>query len=105
MLQESMDKIKVENDMDFVTDGDSIVIKTDEEDIPSSFSGKKAEPEVNLFVDEVLGGCASVCVHVSAVHLQYDFHFKESVQLFNLNKQNIFTCKTCTRKCNLCDII
>jgi hypothetical protein len=64
MLQVSMDKIKAENDMDIVAEGESIVVKTDEEDMPSTFSGMEAQPEVNLFMDEVLGGCASVCVCV-----------------------------------------
>jgi hypothetical protein len=63
MLLENMDEIKVENDMGSVTEGDSILKKTDEEDMPT-FSGQKIQLEVHLLMDEVLGCCASVCVCV-----------------------------------------
>jgi len=63
MLLENMDEIKVENDTGSVTEGDSILKKTDEEDMPT-FSGQKIKPEVQLLMDEVVGGCASVCVCV-----------------------------------------
>jgi hypothetical protein len=63
MLLENVDEIKVENDMGSVTEGDSIVKKTDEEDMPT-FSGQKIKPEMPLLMDEVLGIFASVCVYV-----------------------------------------
>jgi hypothetical protein len=62
MLQESMDEIKEENYMDIVTDEYSILVKTDEEDVQPTVSGQKSQSEVNLFVDEVVGVCASVCI-------------------------------------------
>jgi hypothetical protein len=42
--------IKVENDVDVLSKGDSIGIKTDEINIPSLFSVKKAEAEVSYVV-------------------------------------------------------
>ena len=49
ILQQNTDIIKVENDMDIVTEEDSIGIKFDEVYIPSAFCVEKAEPEVSLF--------------------------------------------------------
>jgi hypothetical protein len=63
MLLENMDEMKVENYMGSVTEGDSICKKTDEEDVPT-FSGQKVQPDLHLLMDEVVGGCASVCVCV-----------------------------------------
>jgi hypothetical protein len=62
MLLENMDEMK-ENYMGSVTEGDSILKKTDEADMPT-FSGQKIKLEVQLLMDEVVGGCASVCVCV-----------------------------------------
>jgi hypothetical protein len=49
ILQQNTDTIKVENDMDIVTDEDSFGIKFDEVYLPSAFSVEKAESEVRLF--------------------------------------------------------
>ena len=62
MLQESMNEIKVENDTEIVSEGYFILMKNDQEDMPPTFSVQKSQSEVNLFMDEVMGGCASVCV-------------------------------------------
>jgi hypothetical protein len=64
MLQESMNEVKVENDMEIVSEGYFFRMKTDQEDITPTFSGQKSQSEVNLFIDEVAGVCASVCVCV-----------------------------------------
>jgi hypothetical protein len=63
VLLENVDEIKVENDMGSVTEGDSIVKKIDEEEIPT-FSGQKIKPEMPLLLNEFVGGFASVCVYV-----------------------------------------
>jgi hypothetical protein len=62
MLLENMDEMKVENDMGSVTEGDYILKKTDEGDMPT-FSGQKIKPEVHLLTDEVVGGC-TCCLYV-----------------------------------------
>ena len=59
-----MNEIKVENDMEIVSEGYFVLMKTDQEDMAPTFSGRKSQSEVNLFMDEVVGGCASVCVCV-----------------------------------------
>ena len=41
--------------MDSLTEEDSIGIETKEVYLPSSFCVKKAEPEVSLFWDDILG--------------------------------------------------
>jgi hypothetical protein len=43
--------IKVENDVDVLSEEDSIGMKTDEVDIPSAFSVNKAELEVSLILN------------------------------------------------------
>jgi hypothetical protein len=48
--------------MEIVSEGYFILMKTDQEDMPQTFSVQKSQSEVNLFMDEVMGGCASVCV-------------------------------------------
>ena len=48
-MQQNTDTIKVENDMDIVTDEDSIGIKFDEVYVPSAFCGEEGETEVSLF--------------------------------------------------------
>jgi len=63
MLLENMDEMKVKNNMGSVTEGDCILKKTDEGEMPT-FSGQKIKREVHLLTDEVLVGCASVCVCV-----------------------------------------
>jgi hypothetical protein len=80
MLQESMNEIKLENDMEIVSEGYFILMKTDQEDMPPTSAAQKSQSEVNLFMDEVVGGCASVCVCVcvcvfSLGHLEYHCHF------------------------------
>lgn len=55
ILQENIDAVKVENDMDSLTEEDSIGIETKEVYFRSSFCVKKAEPEVSLFWDDILG--------------------------------------------------
>ena len=59
-----MKEIKVENDIEIVSERHFILMKSDQEDIPPTFSVQKSQSEVNLFMDEVVGGCASVCVCV-----------------------------------------
>jgi len=54
-LQENIGAIKVENDMDSLTEEDAIGIETKEVYVPSTFCVKKAEPEVSLFCDGILG--------------------------------------------------
>jgi hypothetical protein len=56
-----MDEIKGENYMEIVTDGCSVLVETDKEDMQPTFSEQKSQSEVNLFMDEVVGVCASVC--------------------------------------------
>jgi hypothetical protein len=70
-----MDEIIVENDIEIVTEGGSILMKTDEEDMTPPFSGQMSQPEVNLFMDEVVGGCASVCVCISFLQVIYNIIF------------------------------
>jgi len=62
MLQENMNEIKVENDVDFVSERYFLLMKTEQEDMPPTFSGQTAQFEVNLFMDEIVRGCACVCV-------------------------------------------
>jgi hypothetical protein len=64
MLQESMNEIKVENDTEIVSERYFFLMKTDQEDTRPTFSGQKFQSEVNLFMDEVVGVCASVCICV-----------------------------------------
>jgi hypothetical protein len=54
MLQESMNEIKVENDTEFVSERYFFLMKTEQEDMPPTFSGQTAQFEVNLFMDEVV---------------------------------------------------
>jgi hypothetical protein len=54
-LQEDIDAIRVENEMDSLTEEDPIGIKTKEVYVPSAFCVKKAEPETSLFCDDILG--------------------------------------------------
>jgi hypothetical protein len=78
MLQESMNETKVENDMEFVRERYFILMKTKQEDMPPTFSGQTSHYQVNLFMDEVVGGCASVCACVcffSVDHVEYHCHF------------------------------
>jgi hypothetical protein len=48
ILQQNVDRIKVENDVDVVSGEDSIGVETEEFYVPSAFSVKKSEPEVSL---------------------------------------------------------
>ena len=57
-----MNEIKVENDTEIVREGYFFLMKTDQEDMQPTFSGQKSQSQVNLFMDEVVGVCASVCV-------------------------------------------
>lgn len=57
-----MNEIKVENDTEIVSEGYFFLMKTDQEDMRPTFSGQKSQSEVNLFMDEVVGVCACVCV-------------------------------------------
>jgi hypothetical protein len=82
MLQESMNEIKVENDLEIVCEGYFIPMKTDQEDMPPTFSGQKSESEVNLFMDEVVGGCASVCVCVCVCFFCRSFLTIHTIILF-----------------------
>jgi hypothetical protein len=50
MLQHNIGRIKIENDMDMVTEEDPGCIKADVH-IPSAFSEKETEPEVSLVLD------------------------------------------------------
>jgi hypothetical protein len=50
ILQQNIDEIKVENDVDILSEEDSSSVKTDEIHISSSFSIKKAESEVSHVV-------------------------------------------------------
>jgi hypothetical protein len=45
---QNMDTIKVENDVDVMSEEDCVGMKTEEVYIPSAFSVKKTEPEVSL---------------------------------------------------------
>jgi hypothetical protein len=54
MLQQNMDTIKVENDVDVMSEEDSIGVKTEEVYIPSAFTVKKTEPGVSLVFRWVL---------------------------------------------------
>jgi hypothetical protein len=47
ILQQNIDEVKIENDVDIQSEEDSIGMKTDLINIPSSFSIKKAELEVS----------------------------------------------------------
>jgi hypothetical protein len=64
MLQESMNEIKVENDMEVVSEGYFMLTKTGQEDVPPTFSVQRSQSEVKLFMHEIVVGCASVCVCV-----------------------------------------
>jgi hypothetical protein len=48
ILQQDVDRIKVENDVDVPSEEDSSGVKTDEVYSPSTFSIKMAEPQVSL---------------------------------------------------------
>jgi hypothetical protein len=48
ILQHNMDQIKVENDVDSLSEEDSSGMKTDDVYMSSAFSIKEAEPEVSL---------------------------------------------------------
>jgi hypothetical protein len=69
MLQESMNEIKVENDVEAVSEGYFMLMKSDQEDLPPKFSVQRSQSEVNLFMDEIVVGCASVCVCVCVFYL------------------------------------
>jgi hypothetical protein len=56
-----MNEIKVENDREFVSERYFILMKNKQEDMTPTFSGQTSQFEVNLFMDEVVGGCARVC--------------------------------------------
>jgi hypothetical protein len=56
--------MKVENNMDIVTEEDPVGIKTDELYIQSTFSVVKAEPEVSLFF-----GSWYVCMCVCFIYI------------------------------------
>jgi hypothetical protein len=53
-LQENIDAIKVENDLDSLTEEDPVGIETKEVHVLSAFRVKKAEPEMSLFYDDIL---------------------------------------------------
>ena len=77
-----MDEIKEENNMNIVPDGYPILVETDEEDMQPTVSGQKSHSEVNLFMDEFMCVCASVCVcgwmcpPPPPVNLQCHFYFR-----------------------------
>jgi hypothetical protein len=48
ILQQNIDMIKVENEVDVLSEEDSIGMKTDEVYIPSAVSIKKDEPNVSF---------------------------------------------------------
>jgi hypothetical protein len=62
-LQQNTDTIKLENDMDIVTDEECFGIKFDEVYIPSVFSVDEAESEVRLFScgSVIVGACTCFC--------------------------------------------
>jgi hypothetical protein len=76
MLQERMNEIKVENDTEIVREGYFFLTKTEQEDMPPTFSGQKSRSEVNLFMDKLwVFVHLYVCVFFSAGHLQYHCHY------------------------------
>jgi hypothetical protein len=70
MLQQNMDTIKVENDVDGMSEEDCVGVKTEEVYIPSAFSVKKTEPEVSLVSRRVLWCCFMYsCMPILTSHL------------------------------------
>jgi hypothetical protein len=49
-LQQNVDRIKEENDMDVLSEEDSIGVKRDEVYIPSAFPTKSVEPKASLII-------------------------------------------------------
>jgi hypothetical protein len=54
-LQENIDAIKVENGKDSLTEEDPIGLETKDVYVPSAFCVQKAETEVSLFCDDIMG--------------------------------------------------
>jgi hypothetical protein len=67
ILQENVDKIKVENDVDVATEEDSVVIKFDEVYIPAAVCAENADPEVRYFS----GGFVVFVVHEYMLYMGY----------------------------------
>jgi hypothetical protein len=88
ILQKNIDRIKVESDMDRVTEGYSSGIETEEVYLTSVFHVKSVEPDVSLFCDVTCAYfcmCAGLCVVMKVI---YNMTFTSE------NARTIFTC-TC----------
>jgi len=88
-LQENIDAIKVENDVDSLTEEDPIGIETKEVHVLSAFCVKKAEPEVSLFYDDILGWY--MFLFFLKVIYNMIFSLESACNGFNVCEQNICT--------------
>lgn len=89
-MQENTDAIKVENDMYSLTEEDPIGIETKEVYVPSTFCVKKAEPEVSLFCDDILGWFVYVSVFLQVIYNMI-FSSESACNGFNVYEQDICT--------------
>jgi hypothetical protein len=73
ILQQKIDLIKIENDVDVLSEEDSIGMGTDEVYIPSTFSIKKAELEVGLLFSFVAACVYTVtCAFIFKIQVTYN---------------------------------
>lgn len=89
-MQENIDAIKIENDMDSLTEEDPIGIETKEVYVPSAFCVREAEPEVSLFCGVILGWNVCVSVFLQVIYNTI-FSAENACNGFNLCEQDICT--------------